>query len=96
MGWAQCCYGAVLLLRSNQVWLPVVYASRAMTDTEHFYAQVEKESLAITWANKNSPTTFWTIFQVETDHKPLLPLAGNKAYKAFHKAMGKQNVLFKL
>ena len=61
------------------MWLPVVYASRAMTDTEHRYAQVEKEALAITWACEKFSYILGKKFQIETDHKPLLPLSGNKS-----------------
>ena len=72
--------GAVLLQHSDQEWLPVVYASRAMTDTERRYAQIEKEALAITWAcEKFSSYILGKKFQIETDHKPLLPLLGNKS-----------------
>ena len=50
--------GAVLLQSSNSTWDPVAYASRAMTDTETHYAQIEKEVLALTWACESSATTF--------------------------------------
>ncbi len=42
--------GAVLLQRSEETWKPVVYASRALSETERRYAQIEKEALAVTWA----------------------------------------------
>ena len=38
--------GAVLLQEGQ----PVCYASRALTDTESRYAQIEKKTLAITWS----------------------------------------------
>jgi len=41
--------GAVLLQHSNQLWKPVAYASRKLSDTEKCYAQIEKEALALTW-----------------------------------------------
>ena len=43
--------GAVILQRteSKLPWKPVAYASRTMTDTERYYAQIEKEPLALTW-----------------------------------------------
>ena len=40
--------GAVLLQQTDGKWKPVAYASRSMTDTEHRYAQIEKEAIAIT------------------------------------------------
>ena len=42
--------GSVLLQKNQQEWRPVAYASRAMSETESRYAQIEKEALAITWA----------------------------------------------
>ena len=43
--------GAVLLQRRNEKdWKTVAYASRALSNTEHRYAQIEKEALATTWA----------------------------------------------
>ena len=38
--------GAVLLQKVKGQWKPVAYASRAMTETEQRYAQIEKEALA--------------------------------------------------
>ena len=72
--------GAVLLQKNNQSWQPVVYASRAMTSTECRYAQVEKEALAITWAcDKFASYVLGKKFNIETDHKPLVPLLGSKS-----------------
>ena len=44
--------GAVLMQSSGEesTRKPVAYASRAMTETERHYAQIEKEALATTWA----------------------------------------------
>ena len=45
--------GAVLLQQppcSEETWRPVSYASRAMSETERRYEQIEKEALAVTWA----------------------------------------------
>ena len=71
--------GAVLLQQSGSVWKPVAYASRAMTDTETHYAQIEKEALATTWAcEKFAGYILGIRIQIETDHKPLVPLLGTK------------------
>lgn len=40
--------GGVLLQKRGNDWRPVFYASRALTETEQRYAQVEKEALAVT------------------------------------------------
>ena len=76
--------GAVLLQKEetadkNSTWKPVAYASRAMTSVEQRYAQIEKESLAVTWAcEKFSHYLIGTNFVIETDHKLLVPLLGSK------------------
>ena len=55
-----------------------------MSDTEHRYAQIEKEALAITWAcEKFSPYILGKGITIETDHKPLVPLLGNKYLDSF-------------
>ena len=71
--------GAVLLQNCNSEWRPVAFASRSMSETERRYAQIEKEALAITWAcDKFSMYILGKHFQIETDHKPLIPLLGSK------------------
>ena len=71
--------GAVLLQKTNDDWRPVAFASRAMSETERRYAQIEKEALALTWAcEKFSMYLLGKKFQVETDHKPLVPLLGSR------------------
>ncbi|XP_024885717.1 uncharacterized protein K02A2.6-like, partial [Temnothorax curvispinosus] len=46
--------GAVLeqFDEEQEDWRPVYYASRALSETEKRYAQIEKEALALTWAWK--------------------------------------------
>lgn len=69
------------LMQENQFgeWQPVVYASRKMTDTERRYGQIEKEALAITWAcEKFDFYLVGRMFEIETDHKPLIPLLGSR------------------
>ena len=71
--------GAVLLQQSDSAWRPVAYASRAMTETETRYAQIDKEALAVTWAcERFSNYILGRTFQIESDHKPLIPLLNSK------------------
>ena len=72
--------GSVLLQKSPEGhWKPVLYASRAMTETERRYAQIEKEALAVTWAcEKFANYIVGKGILNETDHKPLIPILNNK------------------
>ena len=71
--------GAVLLQQSDSVWRPVAYTSRAMTETEKRFAQIEKEVLAATWACEQfSNYVLGQTFLIESDHKPLSPLLNSK------------------
>jgi len=71
--------GAMLLQKHNDEWKPVAYASRSMTETEMRYAQIEKEALATTWAcERFTNYILGKKVQIETDHKPLVPLLGTK------------------
>ena len=72
--------GAVLLqLNSCNLWQPVEFASRKLTPTEQNYAMIELEALGITWACEKFD--FYLVgrtFEVETDHRPLVSLLGEK------------------
>ena len=71
--------GAVLLQSKGNDWRPVAYASRALSDTERRYAQIEEEALASTWAcEKFSNYILGRPFLLESDHKPLIPLLSTK------------------
>ena len=63
--------GACLLQNGR----PVAYASRALTQTEQRYAQIEKENLAILFALEKFHTyVYGRQVTVETDHKPLISI----------------------
>ena len=71
--------GAVLLQQERSEWKSIAFASRSMTETETRYTQIEKEALATTWACEKFATyILGRKFQIETDHKPLVPLLGSK------------------
>ena len=65
---SQKAVGAALLQNGK----PVAYASRALSDAEMRYAQIEKEMLAIVYAlEKFNQFTFGRHVTVYSDHKPL-------------------------
>ena len=58
----------------------MAFASRALTETETRYAQIEKEALALTWAlERSAEYVISKSIILETDHKPLVPLLGSKS-----------------
>lgn len=74
-------YGLGAVLRQNNS--PVAYASRALSNTEKNYAQIEKELLAIVWSlEKFHHYVYGHKITVYTDHKPLEALRKKPLYKA--------------
>ena len=60
--------GAVLLQESK----PVMYVSRALTETEQRYSNIERELLAIVFAlERLNYYTFGRTITVKSDHQPL-------------------------
>ena len=53
----------------------VCFASKALSDTEKRYSQIEKEALAIVWSIKRfNLYLLGREFEVETDHRPLVQI----------------------
>ncbi|UYV70334.1 K02A2.6-like [Cordylochernes scorpioides] len=58
----------------------IAYASRSLSETEHKYAQIEKEALALTWAMDKFKNYIISLeVELETDHKPLISIFSTKA-----------------
>lgn len=76
------CFGLGAVLRQRQPtgdFKPVAYASRSMSQAERRYAQIEKEALGIAWgAERFSQFLIGKEFEIQTDHKPLVPLLGSR------------------
>ncbi|XP_053403100.1 uncharacterized protein K02A2.6-like [Mercenaria mercenaria] len=71
--------GATLLQEGQ----PVAYASRALTQTEQNYAQIEKELLAVVFAfEKFHHFTYGRRVFVESDHKPLEIISKKPLFRA--------------
>lgn len=63
--------GAALLQND----MPVAYASRSLTPTEKYYAQIEKELLSVVFTlERFNQYVYGKHITVFTDHKPLIPL----------------------
>lgn len=67
------CYGLGAACLQNG--RPIAFASRALTDTETRYAQIEKELLAVVFAcTKFRDYVYGKPITVETDHQPLVTI----------------------
>ena len=73
----------------NNQWKAVAYASCNLTETGRQYTQIEKEeALALTWAcAKFSSYIIGKTIELESDHKPLLPLLCSKDLEIMFKLM---------
>lgn len=72
--------GAVLMLENSNGDRDIVaYASRLLSEAERRYAQIEKETLGLTWAlEKFQEYTLGFPILLETDHKPLIQVLQTK------------------
>ena len=75
----QCGLGCVLLQNNA----PVAYGSKALTDAEYAYAQIEKELLGIVFAMKKFHSYIYgrSDVTVETDHLPLVWILEKPLYQ---------------
>jgi hypothetical protein len=80
--------GAVISHRMpNGTVKPIAHASKVLNSCQKNYAQIEKEALALVFAvTKFHKFLFGRKFLLETDHKPLLAVFGNKKGIPLHSA----------
>ena len=67
--------GAVLFQYTDDIPMPVAYASKKLLSRERNYAVIERECLAIVWGvEKFKMYLYGKLFVIETDHQPLAHL----------------------
>ena len=61
--------------RRDGIWVPIDHASRALTECEKRYSQIERESLGQAWGmNMHRYYLLGKEFETYTDHQPLIPI----------------------
>jgi hypothetical protein len=66
---------SIYQVQSDGTWVAIDHASRALTQCEQNYSQIERESLAQTWGIQYHRYYLLGIdFDTYTDHEPLLPI----------------------
>lgn len=72
--------GGCILQRHGAALKSVLFCSRTLTDTETGWAHIEKELLAATWTCEKMHMFLSGLpsFQLQLDHKPLIPLINQK------------------
>lgn len=61
--------------QTNGMWSPIMLISSGLSEMEKYYAQTEKEALAVTWVHKwLTPYLLGLKAELHTDHKPFMSL----------------------
>jgi hypothetical protein len=77
---SQSGFGAILLQKSDTDFRPVCFASKSLSHAEKKYSIIELEAASIVWAcQKFDKYILGMKISIETDHKPLIPLLGEKS-----------------
>lgn len=78
---------ALLHRLENGLLRPIMYAASSFNDAERNYPQVEREALALVYAVKKfRHYIYGRRFELQTDHKPLLRIFGDKTGIPVHTA----------
>ncbi|GBM09227.1 Retrovirus-related Pol polyprotein from transposon 17.6 [Araneus ventricosus] len=73
-------YGSMLYQIQDSSKRPITHASKTLSATERGYAQIEKKVLAVVWGcGKFHDYIVGLTANIETDHKPLVPIFMHKA-----------------
>ena len=67
--------GAVMLQQFDNDWMPIAYASRALSESEQNYPMIEKELLGVVFGcERFHGHVYGRSITVKTDHKPLIAI----------------------
>ena len=69
--------GAVLLQLHTDVWMPVAYASCALTPAERRYAQIEEMLGIVFGCTRFQEYVYGKPIIAKTDHKPIIAISKN-------------------
>lgn len=71
--------GVLEQLQDDKTWRPIYFCSKTLSEAEKRYAQIEKETLALTWLSERlQQYLIGQTYTMRTDHKPLLRILTDK------------------